>query len=951
MSLTLHAHTPSIATMDSRSLTVGSIAYCRINERDEPELRVTRQSFDPAGRLIASQDPRLPMPNQQSVYSLSGQVLLTDSVDAGWRVALLGDAGQLLEGWDGRDGQRQIDYDELMRPVLIGETSADSVEARLARESVTVSTQIKHAPLQQHQVVERFTYGGPELAEHNQCNQLIRHDDTAGTVHRPDCGLLGSPITEIRQFLREPEMPDWPLAVAERDILLESNGLESTWVFNALGEAIEQTDAMDNTRYFKHTVAGQLKSVSLGELVLLSEIRYNAFDQVEQHTSGNGVISCSTYDPQDGRLKELCSALGTEAPLQLLKYRYDPVGNIEQIEDAAQPVRFFANQRIEPINRYRYDTLYQLIEATGREVKTGASHGPALPDLQNLPPDPGQLANYTQNYEYDAGGNLLEMRHVGAQLFTRTMEVAPHSNRSLPADEVDVDFENGFDANGNLLQLVRGQDLSWDARNQLRQITTVRRDDGPSDIETYIYDGGGQRCRKISSAQTQSRTLITEVRYLPGLEIRSNVDGEVLHVVTVGDVRMLHWHAGKRRDVANNQLRYSLSDHLGSTTLELDDQGGVVSQEMYYPFGGTAWWAASSAVQAQYKTVRYSGKERDASGLYYYGFRYYAPWLQRWINPDPAGDVDGLNLYRFSKNTPVLMVDTSGAQPFDFNEVVREESKSGNPVKGIGLKAIAARNPNFGGTLAVALTASKAGVAFALKTINLIRSGFAKPSGREALLTYFRNPSESNATTDELIISMTSRALSQLNATLQNYASEKIIGVGGDRGSKKVAWHYLDDPQQRVFMRESVFHESANNASWNIIHELSHATLKTQDIWYINTPSATPAGAAGGASYAGRIEAYVHMQKLQMRRPGYMWAGEDEQRLDSESFAADPLKRSKTILSNADSVSMLTSFINQTFNGPLARLTLIKPKTSNLAALHLAGETRLAGHHQRRMSL
>lgn len=82
-----------------------------------------------------------------------------------------------------------------------------------------------------------------------------------------------------------------------------------------------------------------------------------------------------------------------------------------------------------------------------------------------------------------------------------------------------------------------------------------------------------------------------------------------------------------------------------------------------------------------------------------------------------------------------------------------------------------------------------------------------------------------------------------------------------------------------------------------------------------------------------------------------MWAGEDEQRLDSESFAADPLKRSKTILSNADSVSMLTSFINQTFNGPLARLTLIKPKTSNLAALHLAGETRLAGHHQRRMSL
>src|SRR4051812_32986937 len=100
--------------------------------------------------------------------------------------------------------------------------------------------------------------------------------------------------------------------------------------------------------------------------------------------------------------------------------------------DAAQPVQFFANQRIEPINHYRYDTLYQLIEATGREVKTGSSHGPALPELQGLPPDPNQIANYRQSYDYDAAGNLLQIRHVGAQTFTRTMLVAPDSNRSLP---------------------------------------------------------------------------------------------------------------------------------------------------------------------------------------------------------------------------------------------------------------------------------------------------------------------------------------------------------------------------------------------------------------------------------------------------------------------------------------------------------------------------------------
>ncbi|MFD2882680.1 RHS repeat-associated core domain-containing protein [Pseudomonas lini] len=53
-------------------------------------------------------------------------------------------------------------------------------------------------------------------------------------------------------------------------------------------------------------------------------------------------------------------------------------------------------------------------------------------------------------------------------------------------------------------------------------------------------------------------------------------------------------------------------------------------------------------------------KERDASGLYYYGHRYYAPWLQRWISPDPAGTVDGLNLYCMVGNNPLRFVDHKG---------------------------------------------------------------------------------------------------------------------------------------------------------------------------------------------------------------------------------------------------------------------------------------------------
>lgn len=58
--------------------------------------------------------------------------------------------------------------------------------------------------------------------------------------------------------------------------------------------------------------------------------------------------------------------------------------------------------------------------------------------------------------------------------------------------------------------------------------------------------------------------------------------------------------------------------------------------------------------------MRYSGKERDATGLYYYGYRYYQPWVGRWLSADPAGTVDGLNLYRMVRNNPIALKDNNG---------------------------------------------------------------------------------------------------------------------------------------------------------------------------------------------------------------------------------------------------------------------------------------------------
>jgi insecticidal toxin complex protein TccC len=182
--------------------------------------------------------------------------------------------------------------------------------------------------------------------------------------------------------------------------------------------------------------------------------------------------------------------------------------------------------------------------------------------------------------------------------------------------------------------------------------------------------------RKVRITQAATVTHRAEVRYLPGLEIRTNTaNGETLHVISVsagvGDVRVLHWLEGKPEPAINAQLRYSLSDHLGCGTLELDSKANLISQETYYPFGGTSWWAGRNALEASYKTIRYSGKERDATGLYYYGFRYYAPWLCRWVNPDPAGISGGVNLYAMVGNNPVGRLDQKGLAPVELNDTLK----------------------------------------------------------------------------------------------------------------------------------------------------------------------------------------------------------------------------------------------------------------------------------------
>jgi RHS repeat-associated protein len=96
----------------------------------------------------------------------------------------------------------------------------------------------------------------------------------------------------------------------------------------------------------------------------------------------------------------------------------------------------------------------------------------------------------------------------------------------------------------------------------------------------------------------------------------------------------------------------------GNITALFSSDEKIVAHYIYDPFGNTI---RASGPLAEGNTLRFSSKEYDPrSNLYYYGYRFYDPNLQRWLNRDPIGEEGGLNLNAFVFNNPILWIDPFG---------------------------------------------------------------------------------------------------------------------------------------------------------------------------------------------------------------------------------------------------------------------------------------------------
>jgi RHS repeat-associated protein len=200
--------------------------------------------------------------------------------------------------------------------------------------------------------------------------------------------------------------------------------------------------------------------------------------------------------------------------------------------------------------------------------------------------------------------------------------------------------------------------------NRLKQPVYIKvndRDAEDSQHAYYYYGASGGRFMETTRLDGYAQgTLRYNVMALPVAGRRQPVEG-----VFTGDYAetLDYWNvvlpsgAVVGRIDAQNQVRYYVQDHLGSTRAVVDASGTILEKRDHYPFGlempGRVYVSGSPTRE------NFTGHEKDAeTGLLYMGARYYMPALGRFTSTDPAGQY--ASPYVYAGNNPISLVDPDG---------------------------------------------------------------------------------------------------------------------------------------------------------------------------------------------------------------------------------------------------------------------------------------------------
>jgi RHS repeat-associated protein len=205
--------------------------------------------------------------------------------------------------------------------------------------------------------------------------------------------------------------------------------------------------------------------------------------------------------------------------------------------------------------------------------------------------------------------------------------------------------EYTYDNNGNLISDLN-KNMVVSAYNYLNLPQQINIGSGIGHAINFLYTATGQKLRKKTDDDAPTDYNASFVYE----------DGVAVYILTPEGRIMI--------DNNSYEYQYFLKDHLGNTRITLSQNGGIVQEDAYYPFGMQMSGLSQQNGTDMPNKYLYNGKElQDDFDLdwYDYGARFYDAQIGRWHVVDPlADDAPSWSPYNAMWNNPILNVDSDG---------------------------------------------------------------------------------------------------------------------------------------------------------------------------------------------------------------------------------------------------------------------------------------------------
>jgi RHS repeat-associated protein len=282
-------------------------------------------------------------------------------------------------------------------------------------------------------------------------------------------------------------------------------------------------------------------------------------------------------------------------------------------------------------------------------------------------------AQYAQSFTYDAMGRL-----TSGPLGTYAYGDPAHVHGATGAG---TSYTSSYDAAGDMTCRAAttastctggsptGARLSYNNQGQLA--TWQNTPTSPTTTAGFLYDGASQR---VAQQVTQGGATTTTV-YVGGVE-------EAATSGSTTTTTIYYTANGKRIALGvNGAISYMASDALGSAMVAFGINGTATASVLYSPYGGVRYSAGTMPT-----TYGFTGQRQDAaSGLDYYGARYYDPALGQFVSADTVLqgkglDLSGLSRYAYVGGNPENRTDPTGNRFMCGDQVCSQDRDGMGPL-------------------------------------------------------------------------------------------------------------------------------------------------------------------------------------------------------------------------------------------------------------------------------